>query len=81
MNRADPLIGAIASQQNPTTDVIVDSVKQRCQGTATSVAEPTLRVISTAGARRPASPVRLTLASRLGDKIDGAWWPRTGLIS
>ncbi|MEE6176829.1 DUF5994 family protein [Mycobacterium sp. 050134] len=27
------------------------------------------------------SPVRLTLACRLGDKIDGAWWPRTGLIS
>jgi len=81
MNRADPLIGAIASQQNPTTDVIVDSVEQRCQGTTTSVAEPTLRVISTAGARRPASTVRLTLASRLGDKIDGAWWPRTGLVS
>jgi hypothetical protein len=37
--------------------------------------------MSAAGARRPASPVRLTLASRLGDKIDGAWWPRTGLIS
>jgi hypothetical protein len=32
-------------------------------------------------ARRPASPVRLTLASRLGNEIDGAWWPRTGLIS
>lgn len=32
-------------------------------------------------ARCPASPVRLTLASGLGDKIDGAWWPRTGLIS
>ncbi|MHA7653917.1 DUF5994 family protein [Mycobacterium sp. ML4] len=31
--------------------------------------------------RRPAIPVRLTLAARLGDKIDGAWWPRTGLIS
>jgi hypothetical protein len=80
MNRADPLIGAIACQQNPTTDVIVDSVEQRCQGTTISVAEPTPRM-SAAGARRPASPVRLTLASRLGDKIDGAWWPRTGLIS
>lgn len=81
MNRADPVIGAVASQQNPTTDVIVDSVEQQCQGTTNSVAEPTLRMISTAGARGPASPVRLTLASRLGDKIDGAWWPRTGLIS
>lgn len=33
-----------------------------------------------AGARL-ASPVRLTLASRLGHDIDGAWWPRTGRIS
>jgi hypothetical protein len=81
MNRADPLVGSIASQRNPTTDVIVHSVEQRWQGTTTSVAEPTLCMISTAGARRPPSPVRLTLASRLGDKIDGAWWPRTGLIS
>ncbi|CQD13478.1 hypothetical protein BN1232_02669 [Mycobacterium lentiflavum] len=32
-------------------------------------------------ARHLASPVRLTLASGLGNKIDGAWWPRTGLIS
>ncbi|WAJ47692.1 DUF5994 family protein [Mycobacterium sp. Aquia_216] len=35
----------------------------------------------TVGTRRPGSPVRLTLASRLGDQIDGAWWPRTGRIS
>ena len=81
MNCADPLVGAIASQQNPTAGAVVDSVAQRCQKMTTSVAEPTSRVFSTAGARRPAPPVRLTLASRLGDKIDGAWWPRTGLIS
>jgi Family of unknown function (DUF5994) len=81
MNRADPLIGAVASQQNPTTDVIVDAVEQRCEGTTASAAEPTPRISRTAGARRVASPVRLTLASRLGNEIDGAWWPRTGLIS
>jgi len=50
-------------------------------GSATSVAEPTPCMIGTVGARRPASAVRLTLASRLGNKIDGAWWPRTGVIS
>jgi Family of unknown function (DUF5994) len=81
MNRADPLIGAIASQQNPATDVIVDSVDKRCKGTTASTAGPTPRVFGLAGPRRVASPLRLTLASRLGNEIDGAWWPRTGLIS
>ncbi|MEM6107731.1 DUF5994 family protein [Mycobacterium sp. 050272] len=45
---------------------------------------PTTDVGVSAGtleARHPGSQVRLTLASGLGDKIDGAWWPRTGLIS
>ncbi|OBF60919.1 hypothetical protein A5756_02780 [Mycobacterium sp. 852002-53434_SCH5985345] len=37
--------------------------------------------MNSGGERRSASPVRLTLAGRLGNKIDGAWWPRTGLIS
>jgi uncharacterized protein DUF5994 len=36
---------------------------------------------STPATRQLVTPVRLTLASRLGDQIDGAWWPRTGLIS
>ena len=31
--------------------------------------------------RRLASPVRLTLASELGDDLDGAWWPRTASIA
>jgi Family of unknown function (DUF5994) len=70
MNRADPSIGIVASQQNPATNFIVDSVEHPCERTTTPV-----------GPRRPPSPVRLTLASRLGNKIDGAWWPRTGLIS
>jgi hypothetical protein len=81
MNRADPLVGAVASQQNPTTDVILDAVEQRCDTTTAWVAEPSPRVFGTAGARRVASPVRLTLASGLGNEIDGAWWPRTGVIS
>ena len=33
------------------------------------------------GAEGPVTPLRLTLASRLGNKIDGAWWPRTGVVS
>ena len=81
MNRIDPLDGTVAPQQNPMTDVIVDSFEQRCEGTTTSAAVPSLRMISAAATRRLASPVRLTLASRRGDKIDGAWWPRTGQIS
>jgi hypothetical protein len=31
--------------------------------------------------RRLASPVRLTLASTLGNDIDGAWWPRTAALA
>jgi Family of unknown function (DUF5994) len=81
MHRADPLIGSIASQRNPSTDITVAAVQQRCGGTAISVAEPAQPTIGTAGERRPATPVRLTLASRLGNEIDGAWWPRTALIS
>jgi hypothetical protein len=69
MNRADTVGGVIASQQNPTAGVIVDLV------------EPTPYILGAVGSRRPASPVRLTLASGLGNDIDGAWWPRTGLIS
>jgi hypothetical protein len=38
-------------------------------------------MISAARERRPVSPVRLTLASRLGHDIDGAWWPRTARMS
>jgi hypothetical protein len=81
MNSAKQLISSTAPQQNSTTDVIMHSVEQGCEGTTNSIVQPTPRVVSTAGARRSASPVRLTLAPRLGNKIDGAWWPRTGLIS
>jgi hypothetical protein len=38
-------------------------------------------MISAAGEPRPVSPVRLTLASRLGCDIDGAWWPRTARMA
>jgi Family of unknown function (DUF5994) len=81
MNRADPLDGAVAPQQNSIPDFIVDSLEKRYEGTTTPMAEPIPRTTSTLAARRLASPLRLTLASRLGNKIDGAWWLRTGLIS
>jgi hypothetical protein len=31
--------------------------------------------------RRLASPVRLTLATALGEDVDGAWWPHTASIA
>lgn len=31
--------------------------------------------------RRLASPVRLTLASELGEGLDGAWWPHTASVA
>jgi Family of unknown function (DUF5994) len=81
MNCADPLDGTVAPQQNPIADVIIDSLEKRCEGTTDPAAEPTSRMTSTPATRQLVTPVRLTLASRLGDQIDGAWWPRTGLIS
>lgn len=81
MKRAGPSVGAIASQQNPGTGVTVDSFAQRGEETTPSAAKPTPCVINTPATARPASPVRVTLASRLGHDIDGAWWPRTGRIS
>jgi Family of unknown function (DUF5994) len=81
MNRADTLDAGVATQQNPMTEVIGDSLEQRREATTTSAAKPVPRVISAPVTQRLASPVRLTLASRLGSEIDGAWWPRTGLIS
>src|SRR5947209_3018915 len=65
MNRADLLPGVVATEQDSLSDVINDAER---------AALPTAR-------RRPASQVRLTLAPRLGNMIDGAWWPRTGQIS
>lgn len=67
MNRTDPVSGVLAAQQHPPADVLADPVPS-C-------------FVDTELARRGVSPVRLTLASRLGDEIDGAWWPRTGVIS
>src|SRR6202007_3217020 len=81
MNSAKQLISSTAPQQNSITDVIMHSVEQGCEAATNSIVQPTPGVVSTAGARRSASPVRLTLAPRLGNKIDGAWWPRTALIS
>jgi hypothetical protein len=31
--------------------------------------------------RRPANPVRLSVARKLGGNIDGAWWPRADRIA
>ena len=79
MNRT--LIGVVASEQNSMGEVIANSSEECCEGMANSAAEPPPRIFGMAAAARPTSPLRLTLASRLGNTIDGAWWPRTGLIS
>ena len=74
MNRTEPSMGVMVPQQDPKLDFVADvadSVQQRREVTTPLAGEP----------RRTASQVRLTLASRLGNKIDGAWWPRTGLMS
>lgn len=81
MNRADPPIGLVAPEQNPITNVIASSTEQCREGRAVSSAGSPRRFISVAGTAHPASSLRLTLASRLGNPIDGAWWPRTPLIS
>lgn len=81
MMQAGAPIGAIASQQSSSIDVIADFVEQRHAWKTGAVTDPLACTKSTARPRRPASPVRLTWASRLGNKIDGAWWPRTGMIS
>ena len=81
MLQAGAPIGATASQQNSSVDVIADSVEQRHTRKTAAATDPLTCTKSTAGPRRPASPVRLTLAPRLGNKIDGAWWPRTAMIS
>jgi hypothetical protein len=38
-------------------------------------------VNGSAGARRCARPVRITLARMLGGDIDGAWWPHSALMA
>jgi len=74
-------IGTIVAQQDSATEVGAVSVHRRDGWMTASATHPLTYTIGMAGPRRPASPVRLTLASRLGNKIDGAWWPRTGMIS
>lgn len=81
MNRAGPVAGAIAFEGNSATDVIVDPSEQRYEVKGGSVAEAGPPMIRAEGERRLASPLRLTLASLLGNEIDGAWWPRTSVIS
>lgn len=81
MNRADPSIRLVAPEQNPRSDVRANSTEQCREATADSAAGAPPGSIGAGGAAHPASSLRLTLAPRLGNKIDGAWWPRTSLIS
>jgi hypothetical protein len=39
------------------------------------------RSVTTAPSRRTASPVRLTLGSALGRRVDGAWWPHSNQLA
>jgi hypothetical protein len=51
------------------------------RGSARSGDHDSAAMISAARERHPGSPVRVTLASRLGHDIDGAWWPRTARMA
>lgn len=75
MNCANPSIVPIAPEQKPK------ATAQCREDTADSIAGPAGRLIGMVGAACPESSLRLTLAPQLGNKIDGAWWPRTPLIS
>lgn len=81
MTRVGPPIGTVVAQQDSATEVSAESLQRRDGWATVSATDASTYTIGAAGPRRPASPVRLTLASRLGNKIDGAWWPRTGMIS
>ena len=81
MTRAGPPIGTIVAQQDSTTEASAESLQRRDGWATASATDASTYTIGMAGPRRPAGSVRLTLASRLGNKIDGAWWPRTGMIS
>jgi uncharacterized protein DUF5994 len=37
--------------------------------------------VTSSAARRTASPVRLTLCSELGRRVDGAWWPHSNRLA
>jgi len=37
--------------------------------------------VTSAPSRRTASPVRLTLGSALGRRVDGAWWPHSNRLA
>ena len=51
----------------------------RCQSFPSS--HDTSAMNNAASRRRLARPVRLTLASELGDDLDGAWWPYTASLA
>jgi hypothetical protein len=81
MNRADLSAHADTIPHEQRTGIAAGFRDQHYETVITSAPEPLSRTVRMTAERRLAGPVRLTLATDLGNDIDGAWWPHTGRIS
>lgn len=80
MKHAESSPDITAAQPDSVPPRAVGTRKLSTGRTAAAAPQPDPGMLNAAGGLH-SSPVRLTLAARLGDKIDGAWWPRTGVIA
>lgn len=81
MKRAASSSDITAAQTDSIPALDLETRELSSGTTAAASPQPDTCMLNAAGGWRHSSPLRLTLAARLGDKIDGAWWPRTGVIA